>query len=189
MTKKDLIHKTRIFILAKTWFILCMLLILSSCFSVKPGATKAGGKLFETFFVGEEGTQYFIKPLKFTNEKSESLKLDITFRYKNEIKDSAIVNLSFLSNDLFKSIDSLRIDNGEYSTLIKELNLLFAERSKDMYNIRFSTKVNLADIKKLFERNDWRFLQYRNGESTLYTPNKATKKKIDKLNYEVFELF
>lgn len=189
MIKKDIIHKTRNFTLAKTGFILCALVIFSSCFSVKPGATKSGGKLYETFFVGEEGTQYFIKPLKFTNEHSEFLKLDITCRYKTEIKDSAIVNISFLSNELFKSIDSLKIYNGEHATLINELNLLFAERSKDMYSIRFSTKVNLADIKILFSRNDWGLIPYRNGESSLYTPQKATKKKIDKLNYEVFELF
>ena len=90
----------------KPIFILSLLLIatvfLSGCFGIKPEKSGASGKLYETFFVGDEGTQYFIKDIKFSsNLNSDQTWTDITFRYKNELKDSATINFSFLNAKLF----------------------------------------------------------------------------------------
>lgn len=165
-----------------------ILIVFSSCLSIKPGAAKSGKKLYETFFVGEDGTQYFIKPLIFINDINENLELDITFRYKNEIKDSAIVNVSFLSKEIFKHADSLKINHDSSATVFKEIKYMFSERKKEEYNSRFSTKGSLFDIKKLFNSNNWNIIIYKNGSFNKYITPKATKKKIDKLKYEIFML-
>jgi hypothetical protein len=179
----------RNFTLIKNGFVLVSLIILSSCLSIKPGAIKTGKKLYETFFVGEKGTQYFIKPLIFSNQLNEEIKLDLTFRCKNEIKDSAIINISFFSKEIFKIADSLKINNDVNTIIIKQINYMFSERNKDVYNCRFSAKVKLMDVKKLFESNNWKLLLYQNGIFSNYKTPKTTKKKIDKLNYEIFALF
>jgi hypothetical protein len=179
----------RNFTLVKNGFILVGLFILSSCLSIKPGGVKTGKKLYETFFVGEEGTQYFIKPLLFSNQLNEELKLDITFRCKNEIKDSAIINISFFSKEIFKIADSLKINNDGNDITLKQMKYMFSERNKEVYNCRFSVKVNLMAVEKLFDNNNWNLLLYKNGISTNYKTPKTTKKKIDKLNYEIFALF
>ena len=183
------IYKIRSFTLIKKAFIFVILIIFSSCLSIKPSGLKTGGKLYETFFVGEDGTQYFIKPLIFSKKLDEELKLDITFRYKNEIKDSAVLNISFFSKELFKTADSLKIDNDTIDITLKRFNYLFSERDKKLYNCRFSVKVDLINLKNLFNRGNWNLLLYKNGMSTDYTSLKTTKKKIEKINYEIFLLF
>src|SRR5690606_7037547 len=85
--------------------VFCMLLLLlSSCFSVKPGTSRSARNLYQNFFIGEEGSQYFIKPIAFENDEKEKLQLDITFRYKDEVKDSATVNFSIVTKELNKTI-------------------------------------------------------------------------------------
>jgi hypothetical protein len=179
----------RSFSLIKKGFVFGVSIILSSCLSIKPGGVKSGKNLYETFFVGEAGTQYFIKPLTFGNNLNEELKLDITFRYKNEIKDTAIVNISFLSKEILKNADSLIINNEAVTIIIKEIKYMFCERNKEIYNCRFSAKVSLFKLEKLFEHNKWNLILYRNGGLTEYMTPKTTKKKSDVLNSEIFTIF
>ena len=168
--------------------IAALITILVSCASIKPAGVKTGQKLFETFFVGDAGTQYFIKPLTFSNTTKEELKFDITFIYKNKIDDSATVNISYMGNQLLKSADSLKIGSEFNTVIIKELKYMFSERSKKMYNCRFSAKVNLADVIKLFANDKWNINLYKNGEFIMFSAPKSTKKKIDKLNYQIFAI-
>jgi len=184
------IRKTKNYFSIKNVIALGFLLILSACLSIKPGAVKAGKKLYETFFVGEEGTQYFIKPLIFTNNTKERLTLDITFRYKNQFKDSALVNISFFSKEVFKNVDSLKITNDSVVVVLKNMKFLFAERSsKKEFNSRFSTKGNMADINKLFNNADWKIFLFKQKSLSKYETPKYTKKKIDKLRFAIFMLF
>lgn len=164
-------------------------LIFTSCLSIKPGSVKSGKNLYETFFVGEQGTQYFIKPLLFSNQLNGELTLDITFRYKNEVKDSANVNISIFSKEIYKVADSLRISNAGNTVILKKMNYLFSERNKDNLSFRFSSRANLIDVKNLFAGNNWDILLYKNGISTNFKTPKATQKKIEKLNFEIFTLF
>jgi hypothetical protein len=172
------------------FFIVCFsLTFFLSCYSVKHAGSKSGKRLYETFFVGEEGTQYFIKPLSFINKTAEELKLDITFRYKNVVKDSATVNITFHAKNNLKSLDSLKITNMVFNTTISEMKYLFSERNSDMYNCRFSSKVPLADAEKLFENNQWIITQYNDHIVTKYMPSPSTNEAIGKLDYEIFSLF
>jgi hypothetical protein len=83
-------------------------LIMQNCISVLPTSLKTGKNYFETFYAGEEGTQYFIKPILFANENSsEEFIFDLTFRYKNEVLDSVILNISINSSKMYKNNDSL----------------------------------------------------------------------------------
>lgn len=173
----------------KYGFTLLALIILSSCINVKPGASKSGKKLYETFFVGDAGTQYFIKPLVFGNNSNEKLELDITFRYKNETKDSAIVNISFLVDEIFKNADSLQINNDSVGIVIREMKFMFSDRAKEKYHCRFSCKMKLIDVKNLFENSDWRLMLFKKEALSTYMPTKNTKTNIEKLNYEIFSIF
>jgi len=170
-------------------FLVVLSIILSSCLSLKPGSVKSGKKLYETFFVGEDGTQYFIKPLMFGTESNSELNLDIAFRYKNVIKDSAIFNMSFLQTETIKEVDSVSIHSDSVSITIKGIKYLFSERSKRIYLSRFSANVDLKEVKKIFNGNNWTIVLYRKGISTSFSTPEITKKKLGKLNYDVFMLF
>jgi hypothetical protein len=166
-----------------------VLLILSSCFSIKPSSTKSGKNYFETFYVGDNGTQYFIKPFLFNNNiLDENLLLDITFRYKNELKDSSIINFSIKSSVIYKSVDSIKISNNLFTVKNNKIELLFNEKTKSGFLSRFSTKISLKETKELFQVDTWEMLVFQKNKSTKYEPNKKTKKAINIMRDKVFIL-
>ena len=48
-------------------------IFLYGCLGVKNSTKNSGKNLFETFFVGNEGIQYFIKPLTFKDNNKNQL--------------------------------------------------------------------------------------------------------------------
>lgn len=186
--KKPLIRKLEILKFNFVPLILT-LLIFSSCLSIKPSTTKSGKNYFETFFVGQEGTQYFFKPILFIDEKSnENLILDITFRYRDEIKDSATVNFSIKSSILYKTIDSLVISNKDNKIESDQLVLLFNEKSKTGFTSRYSTRFGLNKIKEMFNNETWEITIYNQSKVTKYNPHRKTTRAINVLRDKVFVL-
>ena len=167
-----------------------LLIIFSSCMSIKPGATKSAKKYYETFYVGEEGTQYFIKPLTFNKEDSnEKLLLDITFRYKKVVKDSSKLNFSIISGQqLIKSIDSLKISNDHDDILSKDIGLLFNEKENDEFLSRFTTQIPLENTHQLFKNNNWKFTIYSEKNKLNFNPTNRTQKAIKALSNDVFSI-
>lgn len=164
-------------------------IICSGCLSIKPTSTKSGKKYFETFFVGEEGTQYFIRPILFKDEKSnEDLFLDITFRYKNEIKDSATINFSIKSSTIYKTIDSLKLSNKYNKTESDKIVLLFNEKNKAEFTSRYSTKFSLKEIKEMFNDDAWEMIIYNEKKITSYKPHKKSIRTINAVKDRVFVL-
>ena len=186
-TKTNAINKSGA-LLKKYYLILFCFISLASCVSVKPTSSKSAKNLYETFFTGEEGTQYFIKPLKFENNSKELLYLDVTFKHKKVIKDSATVNFSILNNNAFNDIDSLIIGNDKKATTIKNINFLFSEKTNKGYKSRFSGKLPLQQIQTLFTNSNWKLTLYKEN-NTKFTASKKSKKSIDKLNLNIFSIF
>ncbi len=167
-------------------FILLML-IFSGCLSIKPSTTKSGKKYFETFYVGEEGTQYFIKPILFKDEKlNEDLILDITFRHRNEIKDSATVNFSIKSPIIYKTLDSLKLLNKDIEINTNKVELLFNEKNKTGFISRYATKFSLKEMKEMFKNEAWEIKIYNQNKITNYVANKKTIITIKTIRDNVF---
>lgn len=163
---------------------------VTGCVSVKPSTTKSGKNLYETFYVGEEGTQYFIKPMSFESSKSnseEKLLLDFTFRYKDQIKDSTILNLSIKGNLLYKKIDRMTIKNTNTDIEIKSVELLFNEKKSKEIVSRFTTSTSLLELKELFDQSSWQvsIFTYDNKE-LLFQPSRKAEKSIQTLRDNVF---
>ena len=166
---------------------------LISCGGIKLAGGKSGKSLYETFYVGEEGMQYFIKPLNFKNEKSKLL-LDITFRHKDEVQDSATLNFSIKGQRLIKQIDKLTLfastDNATFSVSSHNVEYIFAERDKKEFVSRFSTKVPLIELKELFEKSNWKInIKTEEISNQEYHSTSSTQKKIQTLNQNIFFIF
>ena len=170
-------------------FLFLILIVLSGCFSNSQRSTISGKKLYKTFFVGDDGIQYFINPLTFKNDANGKMLMDITFRYKDKIKDSATFNISFIDKDVYRNIDSMKIKNDSVSIALTKFKYMFSEREKNEFNSRYSVKCRLSDVKKLFDGHDWNVLLFRQNVIGNYKTPTSTKKKIDKLKYEIFALF
>jgi hypothetical protein len=162
---------------------------LSGCFSVKPSTTKSGKKFYDTFFVGTDGTQYFIKPLFFYEEGTdETLIVDMTFRYKNEVKDSATINFSLKGDKLYKVIDSIVFSNNEKSITSTKPVLLFNDKNNNLFTSRFTTKVPLVNVKSLFDEASWVINIHQQERVIKFIAYKKSKKAIKLLKLNVFDI-
>lgn len=173
-----------------SFIIIIMLTVITatSCFTIRTPSVKSTKKLFETYYVGNQGTQYYIKPVVFQCESDSNLELDITFRYRDRISDSAIVNFSLNDAEIFKSADSLVIFNGACKLVLEDPRLIFAERHKSVFKSRFSCRADLSELKKLFENSNWTIFFYSNDRTRKFYALKSSAKSIDKINYGVFDL-
>lgn len=160
------------------------------CLSIKPSTSKSDSKNFETFFVGEEGTQYFIKPVLFKNQTTgEQISIDFTFRIKDKIRDSAIVNFSIQSSSIFRSLTSIKISNTHIFATSKNIRLLYNEKNADGFRSRFSTNLNLNSLSTLFADNNWEVQLSNGNQTTMFAPNKKTLKTIVNIRENIFQLF
>lgn len=171
------------------YLIIALVLFVAGCFSVKPGSVKSGKNLFETFYVGEEGTQYFIKPLEFRNAQNESFIMDITFRYKDELKGSAVLNFSVVNNELLKNIDNIEIISADNRIARNSPKHIYSEKNKEFFTSRFTSTFLLKDVVSLFKQSEWIITVRAEGSNFRYAPTKETAKAISKLDSEVFVLF
>lgn len=157
-------------------FTIVISLILTSCFTIKPGVTKTGKNFWEEFFVSEGVMQYFIKPLTFRN-RADQLEIDFTFRTKS---DSATVNFSIISINPIDSPEKLTISNSSILVKINLLKTLLTENfSKKM--IRKSGKISCQDLRQLINDNQWTIVSYSKSETSKFFSPKKTSRKIDLL--------
>lgn len=169
-------------------FLIAVAIATVSCGGMKAGGSKGAKTYYETFFVGEQGTQYFIKPIKFKGENS-LLKVDITFRYKNEIKDSSAINFSIISEKVVKDVDSVFISSGDHKILLNNVELIFNEKKKKLITSRFTGKVSVKDLNELFKSNPWKIDLKSSVLKELYMSSRQANKVIRKLQENVFILF
>lgn len=71
---------------------------------------------------------------------------DFTFRYKNEIKDSVIVNISIEGPELYKEIDGIAFSNGDEQYELSEVKLLYNSGSKSGYVSRFTAEFKFMPV-------------------------------------------
>ena len=102
-----------------------LLIFFSSCLSLKPAATKSKSSIIETFFVGDEGLQYFIKPMYFQSRLKNKCYLDLTFRHKTKIEGKATANISIQGDSQLKSINRVIISNSTDKIILDEIDFMF----------------------------------------------------------------
>jgi hypothetical protein len=181
--------KGRIFVRLIVLSLISSIVLLDSCLSVKPSATKSGKNYFESFYTGESGTQYFIKPLVFIAKNSnDKLFIDFTFRYKNEIKDSVIVNFSIVSASMYRSIDSLIISNKNTYIESNSVDLLFNEKKKTTFLSRFTTRFSLKETNELFQNSEWIITLKNQNQKTPFRPSGKSNNAIVTLKNKLFVL-
>jgi len=177
--------------MCKKYFLIFILfsIILPSCFNVKSASTRSANNLFETFFVGEEGTQYFIKPLSFVNANKEKLYIDFTFRYKNKVDGFASAKMTIESEKPIKEIKKILISNTKKNSSLNEIEFMFIKREKNRFHSRFNAITEIKNLEELFSSNSW-FLEVELEEKVVkFQPQKKTKKSISKLDQSIFIVF
>jgi len=175
--------------MSKIFISAALVFLFINCVSIKPTSIKQGKKLFESFYIGDGGTQYFIKPFKLTNSvKNEDLIIDFTIRHINKQSDTAIINYSILSIDLIKSVESIEFLNKKKFFKTNQNKLLFNERVNTKFISRFSTKISLTELIDLFNENSWDVKIHLENKINEYKAINKTKKIIHLLRENIFVL-
>jgi len=158
---------------------------VTSCSNVK-----SYNDLYTSFFVGEDGTQFFIKPLEFFHlENDAKLDLDITFRYKDTIKDSVTVNLTLYSTTFLKNIDFVEMIGEKQRIKSNNIKLIYIDKNTDLCENRYSVKFLLKDYLNIFQENNFSMnVNYLNYDN-IYLPDNSSNKKIRILNENLINLF
>lgn len=166
--------------------LISLAIIQTGCLMIKPGSVKSGKNLYQSFYMGKEGMQYFIKPLHFESDKSGKVSMDFTFKYAQRLEDSVVINFSIYNREkIFKNLDLYTIKNNAYQLNIVNAKLLYNERREKGYLSRFSAKATQKELRQLFRNADWKI--YIDDQP--HTPSHRTHKKINKLNQVIFTLF
>ena len=115
--------------------IFCLLFISSvtSVFSQK--------NLIKSFFRGDNGIQYFIKPIVYQTTNKEKLSVDFTLNVINDSVVKVISNFSSLKNNMKKLI----IGSSTYEVI----KLFDDYETKKIYS-RYTFDLKYRDFKKLF---------------------------------------
>lgn len=166
-----------------------ILFVFNSCFSVKPQSTKSGRNLYETFYVGEEGSQYFVKPLKFDELSNKThLFADFTFRYKDQVKDSAIINFSIFSELAVRDLKSVVLFNKEIEEETNKIDLIFFQKKKEFVESRYTVRLPLKRVIHLFSENDIKIKVRNATKEYQFEASTGTKKDLKKIKDNVFNL-
>lgn len=170
---------------SKILFSIILSIFLSGCLMIKPGAVKSGKHMYETYFLGSAGVQYFIKPIALRGNESSVFEADFTFKYLKNLNDSSVINFSIQhKNNLYKNIDTIHFRNGKTAFNIVNSKLLFNEKPGKYYISRFSAKLTQKDLRVLFSSSDWDVRL----DNISFKPTGRTRKNIAYLNSHVFYL-
>lgn len=135
------------------------------------------------FFSGEEGSQYFIKPLQFESAKSKE-KMDADFTFRDRPKDSSMIaNFSLLSKkELLNPSQIMLVSSDANDTVIFELvNQIYSEKRNDLFVNRIATKAKKSAITKLILQKYPTFIVKFQKEDIVFKPTKTSLNSLEKL--------
>ena len=129
------------------------------CMLTKTSSVKSKETLYETFYVNDTISQYFIRPLNFKNKLThQSFHIDFVFRVANNNSNdnqTSIVtaNFSVLSNAPV-DVNTLQIENAPGFVTTTTCDLLFQEKQNK--NFHDTAKIQLGKLQHLMYDNDWK---------------------------------
>lgn len=118
-------------------FFLFFILSVTSVFSQK--------NLIKSFFRGDNGIQYFIKPIVYQTINKEKLSVDFTLNVINDSVVKIISNFSSLKNNMKKLI----IGSSNYEVI----KLFDDYETKKIYS-RYTFVLKFDDFKKIFSKEE-----------------------------------
>lgn len=165
-------------------------LIIPSCLSVKPGGHKGAKKLYTSYYAGSGSSQYFIKPLAFETESGNyEMKIDFSFRYKNNLDSTVTINSTILGNRLFDDMTSVGISVKDTTHYFQRLQLLFKDKKGDDLLSRHTMTCSLKELNNWIQNPSWKIIVSYPEDQISFVPTTKTKKSLVKLREQLFVLF
>jgi hypothetical protein len=170
----------------KTKILLCLLyiLLLNSCFSIKPGTTKSGKNLWEEFFVSPGVMQYFIKPLLFQCNDRQFIP-DFTFRNSG---DSVTVNFSITDTQNILVPSKICFINSNDTVKLNSVKTLLFNKTNKKLKLRMTGKISNVEFSGLIKDNNWVITQSDSLSIRNYLPSDRTKTSLKKIETNLYDI-
>ena len=146
----------------------------------------ANSKLFESFYIGNGKTNYFIKSLKFKGSEKSKLFMDFTLNMVKENDNAVTINFSIINKEETITVDSMFINSYNELVILNRLYLLFLEKNKNQVLSRYTSKIDLQEAFNLFKNNKWNVTIYSNGLKYIFKNTHKTMRKIEYINEHLF---
>ncbi|MDP3914233.1 MAG: hypothetical protein Q8R96_10910 [Bacteroidota bacterium] len=163
-------------------FYLFIILLFSSCFSIKPATTKTGKNLWEEFFVSPGVIQYFIKPLAFQHN-DDLFEVDFTFRNGS---DSVTVNFTLEEQNNIISPDQIYFLTNKDSVRISSIQTLLNAKSNDKFKLRKTGKISFVEFKQMLSKDKWVVTLLIGSATKKYSPTSKTIRHLQILKNNLF---
>lgn len=158
-----------------TFNISCILIIAVLIFSCSSSNVT---KYYKSFYIGPNEAQYFVKPLEFSNDADEELKIDFTFRAYSDSISPVTANHTFTTSQAIGSIDSIVIIHEEYSVSSDSTHRLFIEQDGSDFVIRSSSFIEYNAFRLLLMHdNSTVQLFHTKGKSEFDLTGQLTNKR------------
>lgn len=168
-------------------------LLLTSIFlfftSVSPN--NYHGEPYVSFYKGEEGVLYFIKPLKMKSKDSKLL-IDFTFNYNyiEGIDSSEVIfNFSIIKNKPVKNINKITFSNTVIKVESKNTKLIFIDNNKRKFISRHSSTLSLTELRQIFKDINFTIKVEENQSDYSFSTTNKTQRKVKQLNKTLFKIF
>lgn len=164
-------------------FIACLL--CASCATVGTGSVR---KKYISQYVGDEGIQYFIKPISFRADNNNTLDADFTFRHGDlNLNDTVILNYTVRTNSKMAKMKSFSIcfDNKVFPAI--STTTLYKEKDRDFVT-RYSSVFQYKQLREAY-KNQWFSLKTMTEDGGVeYKPTTKSTKLIQALDESIFQL-
>lgn len=148
-------------------------------------------KYISTFYVGDSGTQYFIKPLRFDGQQYHGyLTIDFTFRHLSSNEVPVVAKFSFIKPQAVQHLDSLVIKTPKANLVLRDPATLFVTPYKlQKVHSRYTSTVLLSELLKVTGDDWWIIDAWSKGEYIRYVSSNKAKKALRKISRQFRPVF
>jgi len=170
--------------MSKYIYVLSLVIIfLASCSLRKVSNTLTSKHVYENFYVGENGNQWYLYPIKFKNKTTHFL-LDYTLR--DNVKDTVVVKYSIITKEQLSKPKSIVFNlKGDKKYDFDTGEKIYVETDDRVLHLRYTSIMSYEDFKTFFLTVESIAID---GIDDPVIPAKATIKKFDEINRQVISI-
>lgn len=164
-------------------FMVCLL--CSSCATIGTGSIR---KKYMSQFVGDEGIQYFIKPIAFEADDTSTLSADFTFRHGElNLNDTVMVNYTVRSKEKRARLKNFCICTPENTADAISTTTLYKEKDK-YFVTRYSSVFLYKQLREAYKNQSFDLKIITETSEVEYKPTAKSIKLIQALDESIFQL-
>ena len=167
------------------YYLLAILIGFGACTGIKPAASGGkAGKLYESFYRPDGATQYYIKPLTFSDDAHTA---EVDFVYRSNFSADSLVTCNF--SVTYPAIGA-KLMSASFSTEdtypLLALKKIYDERKGEELYVRYTSKMKYGAFREVIVHSQ-RQLSLKTERKTLeLSASSKTQKRLGAVQQQLF---